>query len=145
MKYSHWWHECAHLQEIAVNKALHIGGDTTVSSEYCQVITNHENTEHQTLADESCQLPSVVISFWFRRYNICDKNRKLLTLYGQYTPYSAKFQLLYGCKIWAHEAINVVEKMYLRLCKYILWVDMSTCQHGFRRVRRDSSAARRTV
>ena len=35
--------------------------------------------------------------------------------------------LLYGCEVWAHEAIDVVEKLYLRFCKYILSVNMSTC------------------
>ena len=35
--------------------------------------------------------------------------------------------LLYGCEVWAHEAINVVEKLHFRFCKYILSVNMSTC------------------
>ena len=35
--------------------------------------------------------------------------------------------LLYGCEVWAHEAIDVVEKLYLGFCKYILSVNMSTC------------------
>ena len=35
--------------------------------------------------------------------------------------------LLYGCEVWAHEAMDNVEKLYLRFCKYILSVNMSTC------------------
>ena len=35
--------------------------------------------------------------------------------------------LLYGCEVWAHEAIDVVEKLYFRFCKYILSVNKSTC------------------
>ena len=34
--------------------------------------------------------------------------------------------LLEACEAWAHEAIDVVEKLYLRFCKYISTVDKST-------------------
>ena len=35
--------------------------------------------------------------------------------------------VLYGCKVWAHEGTEVVEKLHLRFCKYILSLNKSTC------------------
>ena len=35
--------------------------------------------------------------------------------------------VLYGCEVWAHEGTEVVEKLHLRFCKYILSLNKSTC------------------
>ena len=35
--------------------------------------------------------------------------------------------LLYGCEVWAHEGTEVLEKLHLRFCKYILSLNKSTC------------------
>ena len=35
--------------------------------------------------------------------------------------------VLYGCEVWAHEGTEVVEKLHLRFCKYILSLNNSTC------------------
>ena len=35
--------------------------------------------------------------------------------------------LLYGCEVWAHEGTDILEKLHLRFCKYVLGVNKSTC------------------
>ena len=37
--------------------------------------------------------------------------------------------LLYGSEIWAHEGTEVLEKLHLRFCKYILLVNETTCSN----------------
>ena len=37
--------------------------------------------------------------------------------------------LLYGSEIWAHEGTEILEKLHLRLCKYILLVNKTTCSN----------------
>ena len=34
---------------------------------------------------------------------------------------------LYGCEVWAHEGTDILEKLHLRFCKYVLGVNKSTC------------------
>ena len=35
--------------------------------------------------------------------------------------------LLYGCEVWAHEGTDILEKLHLIFCKYVLGVNKSTC------------------
>ena len=35
--------------------------------------------------------------------------------------------LLYGCKVWATESVDIIKKIHLRFCKYVLQVNKSTC------------------
>ena len=35
--------------------------------------------------------------------------------------------LLYGCEVWAHEGTDILEKLHLRFCKYVLSVNRYTC------------------
>ena len=35
--------------------------------------------------------------------------------------------LLYGCEVWAHEGTDILEKLHLSFCKYVLGVNKSTC------------------
>ena len=37
--------------------------------------------------------------------------------------------LLYGSEIWAHEGTEILEKLHLRFCKYILLVNKTTCSN----------------
>ena len=37
--------------------------------------------------------------------------------------------LLYGSEIWAHERTEILEKLHLRFCKYILLVNKTTCSN----------------
>ena len=37
--------------------------------------------------------------------------------------------LLYGCEVWAHEGTDILEKLHLRYCKYILLVNKTTCSN----------------
>ena len=37
--------------------------------------------------------------------------------------------LLYGCEVWASESADIIEKIHLRFCKYILQVNKSTCSN----------------
>ena len=35
--------------------------------------------------------------------------------------------LLYGCEVWAYEDTDILEKLHLKFCKYVLGVNKSTC------------------
>ena len=37
--------------------------------------------------------------------------------------------LLYGSEIWGHEGTDILEKLHLRFCKYILMVNKTTCSN----------------
>ena len=37
--------------------------------------------------------------------------------------------LLYGCEVWATERVDIIEKIHLRFCKYVLQVNKSTCSN----------------
>ena len=37
--------------------------------------------------------------------------------------------LLYGSEIWAHEGTEILDKLHLRFCKYILLVNRTTCSN----------------
>ena len=37
--------------------------------------------------------------------------------------------LLYGCEVWATESVDIIEKIHLRFCKYVLQVNKSTCSN----------------
>ena len=37
-----------------------------------------------------------------------------------------KLILFYGCKVWGFSNINIVEKLHLKFCKYILNLNNST-------------------
>ena len=37
--------------------------------------------------------------------------------------------LLYGCEFWATESADIIEKIHLRFCKYVLQVNKSTCSN----------------
>ena len=37
--------------------------------------------------------------------------------------------LLYGCEVWAAESVDIIEKIHLRFCKYVLQVNKSTCSN----------------
>ena len=45
--------------------------------------------------------------------------------------------VLYGCEVRAHEGMDVVEKVHLKCCKYIL---SQMYKYGIRRVRNNTSA-----
>ena len=34
--------------------------------------------------------------------------------------------ILYGCEVWATESVDIIEKIHLRFCKYVLQVNKST-------------------
>ena len=38
--------------------------------------------------------------------------------------------LLYGSEIWDHEGTEILEKLHLRFCKYILLVNRTTCSNN---------------
>ena len=37
--------------------------------------------------------------------------------------------LVYGCEVWATESVDIIKKMHLRFCKYVLQVNKSTCSN----------------
>ncbi len=37
--------------------------------------------------------------------------------------------LLYGCEVWSYENCELIEKLHLRYCKYLLHVNKSTCSN----------------
>ena len=36
---------------------------------------------------------------------------------------------LYGCEVWATVSVDIIEKIHLRFCKYVLQVNKSTCSN----------------
>ena len=63
-------------------------------------------------------------------FSLLRKNRQLqlpIDIQLQLFDVLVKPVLLYGCEVWAHEGTDILEKLHLRFCKYVLGVNKSTC------------------
>ena len=79
--------------------------------------------ENSQLLRKNCMIKVIELCFLYCAK--ADNSKRDIQL--QLFDVLVKPVLLYGCEVWAHEGTDILEKLHLRFCKYVLGVNKSTC------------------